>query len=67
MGWLQDIRVVSIVGGQSIEEQGFKLRQVGSACHLFSFAFLEFKLSDKKHHGFLFSVYLQSFVPAVIY
>ena len=25
---MQDIRVVSIVGGQSIEEQGFKLRQV---------------------------------------
>lgn len=29
--FLQDIRVVSIVGGQSIEEQGFKLRQVGNS------------------------------------
>jgi len=45
MGWLQDIRVVSIVGGQSIEEQGFKLRQVGSPCHLFRIEYLLFDFS----------------------
>lgn len=43
---MQDIRVVSIVGGQSIEEQGFKLRQVRNWCNVVWSGRLLFKSYD---------------------